>query len=297
MRAGSVGVAAPGPDDRYDGGCRSRRAWRARCSASASSHCSPPPWSGSPPAHPSGGRSSTTVSPHSEAPRPRRWRASSATTSELPNSSLLAQRRHVPSPPSPTLSSHCPRCRSPSCARCAPSSSRRYEDRVPRTRFVRRATPSRSGTSCRPPAPRSTCRRPTRCRRHRSLMPARWPTPATAATGPRCTRESTPRLRTAVVQGGLLDVYLIDATNASSTPVAKGPDLGTSLAVGPFSGSIVARAADAAVASADGIVTDLSFYRACPGSRSALPPPLYATTRDSSASSCSPTTAPSTPTR
>jgi class 3 adenylate cyclase len=74
-----------------------------------------------------------------------------------------------------------------------------------------------------------------------------------------------PALRTAVVQGGLLDVYLIDAGERVVYSVAKGPDLGSSLAVGPFSGSVVARAADAAVASDDGIVTDLSFYRGVPG--------------------------------
>ncbi len=75
-----------------------------------------------------------------------------------------------------------------------------------------------------------------------------------------------PSMRTSAVQGGLLDVYLIDARERVVYSVSKGPDLGTSLAVGPFSGSIVGRAVDAAVESADGIVTDLSFYRSVPAS-------------------------------
>lgn len=74
-----------------------------------------------------------------------------------------------------------------------------------------------------------------------------------------------PAYRTAVVAGGLLDIYLVDTSERVVYSVAKGPDLATSLAVGPFSGSIIARAADAAVASDDGVVTDLSLYRAYPG--------------------------------
>ncbi|MEO1057357.1 MAG: adenylate/guanylate cyclase domain-containing protein, partial [Actinomycetota bacterium] len=48
---------------------------------------------------------------------------------------------------------------------------------------------------------------------------------------------------------------------------AKRPDIGTSLAVGPFSGSIVARAATAALEEPDDdlVVTDLDFYNAVPG--------------------------------
>ena len=74
-----------------------------------------------------------------------------------------------------------------------------------------------------------------------------------------------PAYRTAVVAGGLLDIYLVDTSERVVYSVAKGPDLATSLAVGPFSGSIIARAADAAVGSDDGVVTDLSLYRAYPG--------------------------------
>jgi len=72
--------------------------------------------------------------------------------------------------------------------------------------------------------------------------------------------------RTAVTQGALRDIYLIDAASERIVyTAAKGPDLGTSVEVGPYSGSIIARAADAALDSEDGIVTDLSFYRGVPG--------------------------------
>jgi class 3 adenylate cyclase len=75
-----------------------------------------------------------------------------------------------------------------------------------------------------------------------------------------------PAYRTAVRQAGLLDLYWVDAESERIVySASKGPDLGTSLSVGPFSGSIVARAADAAVQADDAIVTDLSFYRAVPG--------------------------------
>ncbi|MGB7983219.1 MAG: adenylate/guanylate cyclase domain-containing protein [Candidatus Nanopelagicales bacterium] len=75
-----------------------------------------------------------------------------------------------------------------------------------------------------------------------------------------------PGFRTAVTQGGLIDIYLVDAsTDRVVYSAAKGPDLGTSLSVGPFGGSIVARAAEAAIKQGAGIVTDLSFYRGHPG--------------------------------
>ncbi len=72
-----------------------------------------------------------------------------------------------------------------------------------------------------------------------------------------------PVYRNAVDRGGLLDVYLVDAASERVVySAAKGPELGTSLALGSFGGTIIARAADAAAASDTGIVTDLSYYRA-----------------------------------
>lgn len=80
-------------------------------------------------------------------------------------------------------------------------------------------------------------------------------------------RRIHPEYRTAVSQAGLLDLYLVDAESERIVYSAtKGPDLGTSLAVGPYSGSVVARAADAAATSDDAVVTDLSFYAAVPES-------------------------------
>jgi class 3 adenylate cyclase len=75
-----------------------------------------------------------------------------------------------------------------------------------------------------------------------------------------------PTYRTAAREADLRDVYLVDAdTERIVYSSAKGPDLGTSLAVGPYSGTVVARAVDAAVSSEEAVVTDLSFYRAAPG--------------------------------
>ncbi len=75
-----------------------------------------------------------------------------------------------------------------------------------------------------------------------------------------------PGFRNMVIQGGLIDLYLVDASTGRIVySAAKGPDLGTSVSVGPYSGSIVARAADAAADSDDGILTDLSYYRTAPG--------------------------------
>lgn len=75
-----------------------------------------------------------------------------------------------------------------------------------------------------------------------------------------------PTYRNAVRRAGLRDVYLIDATSERILYTAsKGPDLGTSLAVDRYSGSIVARASDAAVESDSAVVTDINFYSAAPG--------------------------------
>jgi class 3 adenylate cyclase len=72
--------------------------------------------------------------------------------------------------------------------------------------------------------------------------------------------------RTTLLQGGLQDVLLVDdATQRIVYSVAKGPDLGTSLEVGPFSGSLVAGAARAVAESEDPAVTDLRYYRPTPG--------------------------------
>lgn len=75
-----------------------------------------------------------------------------------------------------------------------------------------------------------------------------------------------PTYRNAVRQAGLRDVYLIDAPSERVLYTAsKGPDLGTSLAVDRYSGSVVARASDAAVAADSAVVTDIDFYSAAPG--------------------------------
>ena len=75
-----------------------------------------------------------------------------------------------------------------------------------------------------------------------------------------------PVYRTTAREAGLRDVYLVDATSERVVySSAKGPDLGTSLAVGPYSGTIVARAADAARDSDAGVVVDLGFYVGAPG--------------------------------
>lgn len=74
-----------------------------------------------------------------------------------------------------------------------------------------------------------------------------------------------PSYRTTAREAGLTDIYLVDGDERIVYSVAKGPDLGTSLVVGPYSGTIVARAADAAISDADSLVTDLDMYRAVPG--------------------------------
>ncbi len=71
-----------------------------------------------------------------------------------------------------------------------------------------------------------------------------------------------------VVRGlDLLDVLLVDLDERVVYSAAKRPDIGTSLAVGPFSGSVVARAATVALEASDDdvVVTDLDFYNAIPG--------------------------------
>lgn len=75
-----------------------------------------------------------------------------------------------------------------------------------------------------------------------------------------------PSYRDVVRQAGLLDIYLVDAGSERVVySASKGPELGTSLAVGPFSGSLVARTAGAAADAAESTVSDLSYYRAEPG--------------------------------
>lgn len=74
-----------------------------------------------------------------------------------------------------------------------------------------------------------------------------------------------PSYRTAAREAALRDIYLVDSGRDRVVySVAKGPDLGTSLAVGPYSGTVVARAADAAIQGGEAIVTDLDLYRAVP---------------------------------
>ena len=74
-----------------------------------------------------------------------------------------------------------------------------------------------------------------------------------------------PAYRTAAREADLRDVYLVDADSERVVySVAKGPDLGTSLAVGPYSGTVVSRAADAAIDGGTAVVTDLDLYRAAP---------------------------------
>jgi class 3 adenylate cyclase len=79
-------------------------------------------------------------------------------------------------------------------------------------------------------------------------------------------REIHPRYRDAVRRVGLTDLYLVDADSGRIVYSAtKGPDLGTSLEVGPYRGSIVGRAAELARDTGAGVLTDLGFYNAAPG--------------------------------
>lgn len=76
-----------------------------------------------------------------------------------------------------------------------------------------------------------------------------------------------PVYRDVVRELDLLDVLLVDINERVVYSASKRPDLGTSLAIGPFSGSIVARATSAVLEGTDDdvVVTDLDFYNAVPG--------------------------------
>ncbi len=77
-----------------------------------------------------------------------------------------------------------------------------------------------------------------------------------------------PGYRQVAESPGLTDVYLVDgATSRIVYSADKRPDLGTSLSVGPFSGSVLANTVDAVVENPSGgsVLSDLSFYDARPG--------------------------------
>jgi len=72
----------------------------------------------------------------------------------------------------------------------------------------------------------------------------------------------------AVEQLGLVDLYLVEPTSSRVIySAAKSPDLGTSLDVGPFSGSVLANAVGDVIddPSAGSVLTDMSLYDAKPG--------------------------------
>ena len=76
-----------------------------------------------------------------------------------------------------------------------------------------------------------------------------------------------PVYRDVVDELDLLDLYLIDSSDLRVLySVAKGPDLGTSLKVGPFSGSVLANTVKRVVddPSAGAAVSDLRFYSGVP---------------------------------
>lgn len=78
-----------------------------------------------------------------------------------------------------------------------------------------------------------------------------------------------PVYRDVVEQLDLLDLYLIEPTQGRVVySVAKRPDLGTALNLGPFSGSVLANTVDQVIENPeDGtVVSDLAFYNAVPGS-------------------------------
>jgi class 3 adenylate cyclase len=80
-------------------------------------------------------------------------------------------------------------------------------------------------------------------------------------------REFHPAYRRAVEELGLVDLYLIEADSSRIVySVNKQFDLGTSLTVGPFSGSVLANTVDQAIGGSPGgtVVSDLSFYAADP---------------------------------
>ncbi|MDY7105049.1 MAG: adenylate/guanylate cyclase domain-containing protein [Actinomycetota bacterium] len=77
-----------------------------------------------------------------------------------------------------------------------------------------------------------------------------------------------PVYRDVVERRDLLDLLLVRADDATVVySVAKHPELGTSLSVGPFGGSPVAAAANQAIGDPDGgvVITDVGFYDAVPG--------------------------------
>lgn len=75
-----------------------------------------------------------------------------------------------------------------------------------------------------------------------------------------------PAYRSAVFDAGLADLYLVDAATSRIVYTAsKGPDLGTSLLLGPYRGTVVGRAAGAVTSGAGGVATDLDFYKGVPG--------------------------------
>ena len=77
-----------------------------------------------------------------------------------------------------------------------------------------------------------------------------------------------PGYRRAVEQLGLVDLYLVEPTSSRVVySVAKSPDLGTSLEVGPFSGSVLANAVGDVIDDPSGgsVLTDMSLYDAKPG--------------------------------
>ena len=74
-----------------------------------------------------------------------------------------------------------------------------------------------------------------------------------------------PGYRRAVEQLGLIDLYLIEPTSARIVySASKSPDLGTSLQIGPFSGSVLANAVDDVIddPSSGSVLTDMSMYNA-----------------------------------
>jgi class 3 adenylate cyclase len=76
-----------------------------------------------------------------------------------------------------------------------------------------------------------------------------------------------PVYRDVVDDLGLLDLYLVEPTDRRVVySVGKGPDLGTSLKVGPFSGSVLANTVDRVMDNPDAgtAVSDLSFYAGVP---------------------------------
>jgi class 3 adenylate cyclase len=75
-----------------------------------------------------------------------------------------------------------------------------------------------------------------------------------------------PVYRNAVTQAGLLDVYLVDSASGRIVySAAKGPELGTSLLLGPYRGTVVGRAAEAAISGGTATVSDLDSYKGVPG--------------------------------